>query len=244
MILQIKVPQRLFLYSFSKDAFETLSLSFSFDHYKVALALEGGDVEKATWAKPGDLCQWYREATSLVTTIAETEHSSHTIADLITAPRYEDLQKLIEGVTLKILRVIRNVGYAPELPESLPRQKTVVEDLKLWKPTVSEDGLTWTPVPFPAEPSLGLHSLFGFGDRGGFALNAELNLSYWPRITEVLEDNLEIPAEDEFLTNTIGHLRGRNFRLALVDAVIGLEIVLVRYLRAYLKIEKSYPISE
>lgn len=60
---------------------------------------------------------------------------------------------------------------------------------------------------------------------------------------EVLEDNLEVEPEDEFLTNTIGHLRACNFRLAIVDAVIGLEIVLTRYLKSYLATVKKMPKS-
>jgi hypothetical protein len=85
--------------------------------------------------------------------------------------------------------------------------------------------------------------LFGFAGRSGFVSGfdrrPELDIFYWSRIKEVLEDNLEIAPEDEFLTNTIGHLRGCNFRLALIDAVIGLEIVLTRYLKCYLAIIKG-----
>ncbi len=43
------------------------------------------------------------------------------------------------------------------------------------------------------------------------------------------------------MINTIGHVRVGNFRLAVVDAVIGLEIVMYGYLEAYLRVVKSVP---
>jgi hypothetical protein len=138
------------------------------------------------------------------------------------------------------IRVIRNVGFVPELPESLPRNEPLEETLHSWHPELSSDGTTWSRVP-TAIPIVGFHSLFGFAGRSGFASKAELNMPYWSRIKEVLEDNLEIEPEDEFLTNTIGHLRASNFRLAIVDAVIGLEIVLTRYLKSYLATVKKMP---
>ncbi len=241
MILRIKLPQPLFLFDPIKGPLEDVSASFTFHRYAVMLTAAGGEVEKATWAKPDDLCQWYRRATELVLTITETEQSRHPIANLITAPLHKELLELIEGVTLQVLRVIRNVGIAPELPESLPREDSLEEELRTWGPEVSEDGVTWTPV-FPPEPRRGFRSLLGglLGPRKeGFAMNAELNVLHWEHIREVLEDNIEIPPEDEFLTNTTGHLRGRNYRLAVVDAVIGLEIVLSRYLKAYLAVAKG-----
>lgn len=241
MILRINVPQPLFLYAPFEDSLRDLSVSFTYRHYTVTLTVAGGNVEKATWTKPVDLCQWYRKATELTLTITETERSPHRIADLIRAPLHEDLLKLLEGVTLQIIRVIRNVGIAPELHESLPREESLQEDLQLWAPEVSEDGATWTRVFPPAPGRTLLTSMLLGGRKSGFAMNAELNSSFWGRIREVLEDDLEIPPEDEFLTNTTGHLRARNYRLAVVDAVIGLEIVLSRYLRAYLDISKGLP---
>src|SRR5690349_11986639 len=53
----------------------------------------------------------------------------------------------------------------------------------------------------------------------------------------------ETAPEDEFLTNTRWHIRNGNLRLALVDSVIGLEIVLARFLDSYLRVIKSVPDS-
>ncbi len=145
---------------------------------------------------------------------------------------------------MKAIRVVRNVGFVPELPESLPRNKPLEDIMRSWKPEMSSDGVTWANA-LPPVSELRYGSLFGIFGRSGFASSfdsmPELKIFYWSRIREVLEDNLEIAPEDEFLTNTIGHLRACNLRLALVDAVIGLEIVLTRYLRCYLATIKKMP---
>ncbi len=241
MILRIAVPQPLLLYGAFETSLLNVSVSFTYKHYAVTLTISGGDAKQATWAKPEDQCQWYREAKELLLTIKETNRSPQRIEDLIAAHLHEELLKLLEGATLHVLRVIRNVGIAPELPESLPREESLEQELQLWAPEISEDGATWSRV-FPSAPGRTLLTSMLFGGRkSGFATNAELNVGYWSRITEVLEDSLEIPAEDEFLTNTIGHLRARNYRLAIVDAVIGLEIVMARYLMDYLAIAKGLP---
>ena len=64
---------------------------------------------------------------------------------------------LIEGATMKAIRVIRNVGFVPELPESLPRREPLEEILHSWQPEVSSDGSTWTAV---AEHGVELMQLF------------------------------------------------------------------------------------
>ena len=240
MMLRVRIPQPLFLCGVSEDGLKVVSVSFSYNRYAMTLTFEGGEVKKATWVEPGGFPQWYREVTHAMLVLTETERSDRPIMDLIPPAAHEDLLSLIEEATMKAIRVIRNVGFVPELPESLPRNELLEETLHSWHPELSSDGTTWSRVP-TAIPIVGFHSLFGFAGRSGFASKAELNMPYWSRIKEVLDDNLEIEPEDEFLTNTIGHLRACNFRLAIVDAVIGLEIVLTRYLKSYLATVKKMP---
>lgn len=244
MLVRVKIPQPLFLCSWSEGELEGVSASFVYKHYAITLTLEGGEAKKATWAKPDDYTKWYRESTHALLVIKETERSPRSISNLIAPPVHEDLLDLIEEAAMKAIRVLRNVGYVPELPESLPRNEPIEEILRSWKPEMSSDGATWDNA-LPPVSDLRYRSLFGLAGRSGFASGfpskPEMQMRYWSRIQEVLEDNLEIAPEDEFLTNTIGHLRTRNFCLAIVDAVIGLEIVLAKYLRSYLAIAKKIP---
>ena len=241
MILRVNIPQQVFLYGRSDSQLESVSVSFSYERYAVTLTFEGGKVIKPAWADPNDNIQYYRESTHAILVITETERSGKSITDLIAPTAHEDLLDLIEGATMRAIRVVRNVGFVSELPESLPRNNTPESILLTWHPEVSFDGAAWTEV---LPDALGKYSvLIGMGSTGrrGFSAKAELDISYWSRIKEVLEDNLEIAPEDEFLTNTVGHLRTGNFRLAIIDAVIGLEIVLTKYLRCYLATIKKMP---
>jgi hypothetical protein len=54
-------------------------------------------------------------------------------------------------------------------------------------------------------------------------------------IEEALQDKREAEPEDEFYVNALEHLRTDRFRLAVVEAVVCLEIVLARFLTVYLE---------
>jgi len=56
---------------------------------------------------------------------------------------------------------------------------------------------------------------------------------------EAIQDDLQPRPELEFTTNAIEHLRLGNHRFALLEAIIGLEIVLARFLQSYLKVRKG-----
>src|SRR4029450_5705664 len=56
-----------------------------------------------------------------------------------------------------------------------------------------------------------------------------------------LQDDLPVPPEQEFTTNVLEHLKANNLRLAVLEAIIGLEIVLTRYLRAFLRAYQGTP---
>jgi hypothetical protein len=59
----------------------------------------------------------------------------------------------------------------------------------------------------------------------------ELSVSDWELIEEAVQDGLEAGPEKEFLTNAVEHARTGNLRLAIVEGVICLEIVLSQWLK-------------
>src|SRR5262249_27351318 len=58
-----------------------------------------------------------------------------------------------------------------------------------------------------------------------------LEVSRWPMIVEAAQDNLPPRAEQEFVANSIEYFLDGNLRLSLIEAVVGLEIVLSDFLR-------------
>jgi hypothetical protein len=68
----------------------------------------------------------------------------------------------------------------------------------------------------------------------------EMDASRWPDIVEAIQANLQPGPEQEFFTNAIEHLRLGNYRYALLEAVICLEIVMTQFIRTYLS-QKGIP---
>jgi hypothetical protein len=61
------------------------------------------------------------------------------------------------------------------------------------------------------------------------------------RVAEALEHRIEPQIEQELVVNAIDHLRARNYRYAVLESVIALEILLTPFLRDWLRIEHGCP---
>lgn len=243
MFLRFTVPQPNFLYGLTEEELNP-SASFKHKEYQIALLLPGGEPRESSGSNPR--CKWYRQANELQFTLTDGEADTQTLARLCSDSARPDLIKVMREITLRVFHVIRNVGCAPELPETLPEEGEVDEQLKKWEPESSTDGNTWIRLIPPDPPTGALALALGLGQHvrawgGQFPSDAELDLSLWPHIVEMLEDGKEASPEDEFFTNTIGHLRRKNFRLALLESIIGLEIVLTQFLREHLTVVKRLP---
>lgn len=110
----------------------------------------------------------------------------------------------------------------------------------------SEDGQQWTS--FVKDESLTLADLLTkqllaerlVRRRTLSQPTAELSAGNWSETEEAGQDNLEPSPEKEFLTNAFEHLRVGNMRLALVEAVVCVEIVVSQFLKAYFEINKGW----
>jgi hypothetical protein len=129
------------------------------------------------------------------------------------------------------LGAIRNFGGVALLNEIRVKPADTERLLAEWSVETSEDGAAWTGL-YPAPTML---DLLGRRESQG----PQLASTGWPQIQEALEDELEAGPEQEFLTNAIEHLRLQNLRLALLEAVICLEIVSARYLKTLLRVKRE-----
>jgi hypothetical protein len=209
----------------------------------VTICFLGGEIEEATWHKePCTPYRWFRRPSGIQIEIADETTSGRTLTHLVNQEK--KVLALILNLTTRVLRVIRNVANVPAVPETVPRDQNIRKALRGYRAESSVDGQTWVPlVPPPA-----VEERIGFGFLGehytpleGFDGSPWVWMDNWCRIAEVLEEGREVSPEDEFLTNTFGHLHAKNLRLALVEAVIGLEIVLSGYLKTHLDVLESVP---
>ena len=116
MNLRFVVPQSIFLKGFTRDKLDA-SASFKYKGYKVSLVLTGGEPKEATWE--GAKIKWYRRSDGIQITLTDDESSAQSLTDLCSVEERNALHGLLLGVTIRALRVIRNVGIVPELPETL-----------------------------------------------------------------------------------------------------------------------------
>lgn len=157
----------------------------------------------------------------------------------------KDLLKLIVRIINKSLQAIRNFGIMPHV--------------QMFNPDISYTDYYLSSLNVKLLDDEGEHyisqskNLLGeIWARRALPSTSEtppasdLHVFRWPDIEEALQDQSEPPPEKEFFTNAVEFLRIRNFRMALLEAVICLEIVLtqyLQYLKTYLSIRKTVPNS-
>ncbi len=175
--------------------------------------------------------------------VVDDGEAPERLSDLVEDAKRRELVVFIREIAARICRAIRYYGYVLAIPD-VPRQRILDvddanADLHWWGTEVSSDGSEWDKViPTRSSPSLlsailSLKHPVGFG----FVGSPQIPMSTWPDVVEALEDHRDPPAaEQEFVMNATDHLQGKNYRLAVIESVIGLEIVLTEYLTNYLKV--------
>lgn len=152
-------------------------------------------------------------------------------------------QKIYE-ISIKVLnRVLRNMrvyGVAPHIYEQTTNIQEAEVFLWHWNTQFRIGNAEWLPVFDKHKVDL-LHLLVGIMDtRSGYgARMPEIDAVFKRDIIEAIEDDLEPPPEQEFWVNALEFLHEQNFRMAVVESVIGLEIVLTQYISLFLEKKKK-----
>jgi hypothetical protein len=235
MLLRFHIPELLFVISPTPESCEGQT-TFTYKQLQCSLEVV---LEAGAWDNPrgAGFVGMVRELKFTV----RQEPRGNTIQSLIDTRAYRRLVTIMRTIANRCLRAIRNVGKVPSVHELPP----VVEDyeaevlLEILHAEVSVDGLNWTQIiqRIDVVESRRLFSLLVMPR----IIYENLDMHRWAEIEKVIQDDLPPLPELEFTVNAIEHLHLRNFRLALVESVIGLEIVLSRYLRIYLRTQKKVP---
>jgi hypothetical protein len=148
--------------------------------------------------------------------------------------RWVQLVRVLTSVANRVLRSIRNFGTVPYVNEVKESEGNLQASMERWKVSRFGDDNTWQPL-VPAAPGLGgFGQLFGRLGSGATEM-PQLRASEWRAVEEAIQEDLSPGPEREFLINAIELLRVENFRMAVMESVIGLEISLARYLNTYLE---------
>lgn len=235
MILKLKIPLHLYLSGPTEQSLE-VATSFEHDDVKVNLGLTGEKL--LSFPEGSDDSKFFRRVKNAEFELQDTDLQQSKLVKIVTTePDYVSILKFLLPIVNRVLRCIRNWGFVESVAEINPPDDEAKKYIAKWDVRFSEDGEKWQTV---VKPETDLHdlllllALFPSSEETG-----TLHVRNWPDIEEAVQDNLESPPEQEFFTNSIEHLNRRNYRLALVEAIICLEIVLTQFLRVYLSINKK-----
>lgn len=241
MFIKFKVPIKISIYG-EKDSLEP-QIIFNQDEFKCKLYFEGGKVNYSPITQNGFIGGYkhFRDCEYLTITILDFKDK---LKLLITSGELKEVLKLIILIVNRCIRSLRIYGWVTNLHEfnwSLTSNdlENILVYLNVEK---SEDGKNWQRLIKKYSDSSYLSFLFSSKI---IEANSELYMFRWEEIKESVQDNLCVkrkkePNEMEFVVNAFENLRKDNIRTALIESIIGLEIILTKYIKEYFKIIKRY----
>lgn len=232
MKVRCKIPFGIYLFGGSQAALEIWT-SYGVAGLQVSVSFLGMEPMELG-VLPAEQ-KFFKRCNWLQLEIEDQPGEETRLLDLIQPAEYRQLVGILADSANRVLSAVRNFGTVPHISELRPDPDKAEELLKMWGVEVSHDGQEWQRLIEERRSILdGFRALFPQEEH-----IRELNVNTWSDIAEAIQDDIQPTPEQEFLTNAIEHLRLKNFRLAVVEAVICLEVVLTQYLVQYLKSYKG-----
>jgi len=219
MKLRCKVPLSTYVLGHSAEALN-LESQFKHDNISVKLKLMGEKPLASEEAEKNKL--FVCKVNNIFFFIEEVKID-------VKESEYPKLLRFLTPIINRVFRNIRNFGTVAHINEIYPEDQDARHYLSIWTVEISEDGKSWKNIinDDPLKQFLYMQRTKPI---------AKLYSSIWPDIEEAIQDNLSAHPEQEFVTNAIEYLRNRNYRMALLESIICLEIVLNQHLSKYLSI--------
>lgn len=237
--MKIKYEIPLYVHLFSKiENHLKLNTTFFHNDFEVFLELIGGETVHGD-SFSADL-PYHRQINKMGIFVSEKDESKTILKSLVEdSSKHLRLIEILKEISNRIIRNLRNFGLVTNSNEIYDLDNDVRFYLLNWNVQISVDDIKWESLLIKTDGILSQLAMLRIPDYG---IKRELLLAgYWPDIEEAIQDDLEPPPEQEFLANTYEHLSKNNFRLALVESIISLEIVLSQFLEAYLKLNFNFP---
>lgn len=233
MFIKCKFPVRINIIN-KKKSFNT-EVKFIHKKYEINMWFEGEKITKNERG-PENKTLYIKKCNSL--NFIVKDDNLNTINNFIQSKNTKKIIELLISTGDRCIRVIRNYGSVYNLHElHLDLEgnfKYILAGFEIkkrnnrnkWKPLYKinrQEEFINAMVFIKTEPDY--YSSLSF---------SELDMSLWEEIKEVIKENLPIPPEKEFTVNALEHTKKNNLRSAIVESIIGLEIILTKYLKNYL----------
>ena len=231
MRVRFTIPNQIYLHA-TAEADLPVSTSFPFRNLSATIGLRPSGT--ITFPDEHGTPAFYSAAPG-IDILIEEPHGVTFLSALVRAQTVDALVDLLVKIANRAILSIRNFGRVTHLREIRDDAEDPEALLARWTVEFNEAGSEWQPVR-RADPVSAFAGLMSAGLSGPFR---ELNVAHWPDIAEAMAESLDPAPEEEFSTNCLEHLQERNFRLALLEAIICLEIVVSQFLRSYFTIERG-----
>jgi hypothetical protein len=210
---------------------------FEFKNLQVRVELIGDEA----LALPGPPVSHFRRVRSLNIEL----DGDQGLKALLAADKGYELLQVIVKIANRVLLAIRNYGTVAHVQPLKVAADRTDEWLRRLNIETSEDGQNWNSVrPMPSLGSLNLEDILAYKFLPTLEHIGDLDVSDWALVEEAIQDNLQAGPEKEFYTNALEHSRTGNLRLAVVESVICLEIVLTQWLKLVLPTRNVQKVNE
>jgi hypothetical protein len=246
MKLRFKNPIRAYLVGPSEAS---LKLGTTFEHlgFLVSFTFEGNKIEdmrtweilKDSFDKESPYSQQLKFLVYEVDDQSVARVEDLSLAECIAGEtNLERLAGFLIGIINKTLTAIRNFGLIPHLAEIRLTPEGTKRLLRQSDVEYLDDSAgIWTRICVEKPDTL-LSVLMDIGMNE--PATPQIGVSSWPDIEEALQESINAGPEQEFLVNAIEYIRLRNYRTALIEACICLDIVVGRFLKQHLSMVKGF----
>jgi hypothetical protein len=234
-VVRAHIPFHIYVSGPSPDGLQ-LSATFDLSRCKVSVTSKSDSAFEVPSAPLAD--RFAVAVTELTLVLQDSDAARNLLAGLL--PNRVTLTALLVRAANAFLTAIRNFGTVPHIAPFRHTAQDAESILRHWAVETSNDGETWTA---PATPPKNLFDIFGFSSPFSGEMSRSISKTLWSEVTEALEDGLLPAPEQEFVANALEHIHRGNFRLAVVESIVCLEIVLTQFLRAYLTTSRQLPAS-
>lgn len=241
MKLIFKVPLEFSIIGHSP---ESLNIPISFKHkgYVVRVSFFGEDEPKFLESLP-DNEKYFKGITQLSFEIEadeSTKEGKELLNQVEDKDKHYDLLSFLTKVVNRVLRNIRNFGMVPHIHEIKVKPDKIEAFLYRWSVEISVAGKEPMPLSKMPEDRKDLIEFLALlhvqSKEQEFPV---LHISNWPEIKEAIQDNLQSPLENELLANAYEFLRVGNNKMAILESVTCLDIILSQYLEIFLTNRKN-----
>jgi hypothetical protein len=242
MFLEFNLPVRINLSVNEKEIINNTSINFNYENYNCFLKLKSEEDIKENTKKEKIYYTRLHHAISIMI----EDNNKGAIENFVKEKSMMQILKLINSISNRCLLVFRNYGNLTTVKE-FSLQLDIVDEVEfksffmMLDVKISKNNEEYEKIlehwGFKIDFAEEFISRGSWLQKGYFNVYDEEYLNYdtWSDIKNALENNSEVTEERIFYVNSLEHTKNNNIRLAVIETVIGLEIVVTKYLRNYLK---------